>query len=383
MDFELTTEQRLLRDSVRRLVQDKVVPQAHGWDASGTFPRAMVDELAALGLLGISVDPAYGGGGMGAQETALVIEELARGDGSLALTVASHNGLATGHLEAAGTPAQKERYLRPLAAGKMLGAWALTEPDSGSDASALRTTAVRQADGAWALQGSKMFITQGTVCDVCIVLAVTDRKAGKRGISAFLLERDTPGFGRTLLRGKLGMRSSDTASLSFDGVLLPDSQRLGEAGRGFSDALQTLDKGRITLGALALGLGLGAMAAARTYALQRQQFGRPIADFQAIQWKLADMSTRLEAARLLVYRAAILCDSGRPFSQEAAMAKLFASEAAMFATEEAVQIHGGYGYLSEFAVERHYRDAKLCTIGEGTSEVQRLIIARHIAKSSV
>ena len=381
MDFELNAEQAMLRDMVRRFVQDKVVPHARDWDRTATFPRATVKELGHMGLLGICVDPAYGGGGLGAVACAVVIEELARGDGSLALTVASHNGLATGHLQAAGTAAQKERYLRPLAQGEMLGAWALTEPDSGSDAAAMRTTAVRDGD-RWTLRGSKVFITQGNVADVCVVLAVTDRAKRTRGVTAFLVEPQMPGWQRQPQHGKLGMRASDTASLSFDGLQVEDSQRLGEPGNGFIDALQTLDRGRITLGALAVGLGWGALQAARTYALQRQQFGRPIADYQAIQWKLADMATRLDAARLLVYRAAMLSDSGRPFTKEAAMAKLFASEAAMLATEEAVQIHGGYGYIDEFVVERHWRDAKLCTIGEGTSEVQRLIISRRLLQQA-
>ncbi len=380
MDFELSPTQAQLRDSMRRFVQEKVTPAARGWDRSGSFPRAAVDELAALGALGISVDPAYGGSGLGAMETAVVVEELARGDGSLALTVASHNGLATGHLQAAGSAAQKERYLRPLAAGEMLGAWALTEPDSGSDAAALRTTATREGD-TWHLQGSKIFITQGCVADVCIVLACTDRAKKTRGITAFLVEQKTPGFSSRPLTGKLGMRASDTASLTFDAVALDDAQRLGEVGNGFVDALKTLDKGRITLGALSVGLGTAALAAARTYALQRRQFGKAVAEFQAIQWKLADMATELDAARLLTYRAALLCDAGKPFSKEASMAKLFASEAAMRATEEAVQIHGGYGYIDEFPVERFYRDAKLCTIGEGTSEIQRLILARHLQKA--
>lgn len=379
MDFELSADQVMLRDTLRRFVTDKVVPNARAWDREARFPHETVRELAHMGMLGVCVDTQYDGAGLGALEMALVVEEVARGDGSLALTVASHNGLCSGHIRLAGNPAQKERYLKPLARGEKLGAWALTEPGSGSDAAGMNTTAVRRGD-EWELNGSKIFITQGTVGDTFVVLAATDRKLGTRGITAFIVEKGAHGFGQQPLKDKLGMRSSDTAILSFDHVKVPDSQRLGEVNHGFINTLQILDRGRITIGALSVGLAAGALEAARKYAVERKQFGKPIAEFQAIQWKLADMATELEAARLLVWRAAWLCDHGQPFGKEASIAKLFASEAAMRATDEAVQVHGGYGYTSEFPVERFLRDAKLCTIGEGTSEVQRMVIARHLLK---
>lgn len=380
MDFELSADQVMLQSTVRRFVADHVQSQARAWDQSEKFPREVVSKLGEMGMLGISTDPKYDGAGLGALETSIVVEEVARGDGSLALTVASHNGLCSGHIRLAGTPAQKERYLKPLAHGHKLGAWALTEPGSGSDAAGMLTTAVRQGDH-WVINGSKIFITQGTVGEIFVVLAATDKTQGTRGVTAFVVEKGAAGFGQQPLKGKLGMRSSDTAVLSFDNVKVPDSQRLGEEGQGFIHTLQILDRGRITIGALSLGLGTAALLAARDYANVRKQFGKPIAEFQGIQWKLADMATELEAARLLVHKAAWLCDHGKPFTKEASIAKLFASEAALRACDEAVQIHGGYGYTNEFPVERYLRDAKLCTIGEGTSEVQRMVIARNLLKA--
>jgi alkylation response protein AidB-like acyl-CoA dehydrogenase len=379
VNFELKPEQIMLRDMVRRFVADKIIPQARAWDKAETFPKDVMRELGAMGLLGIAVPTSLGGAGLGALETALVVEELARGDGSVALTVASHNGLATGHINLAGTEAQKEAYVRPLALGHKLGAWALTEPNSGSDAARMATTATRDGSG-WRLNGAKIFITQGTVGDIFVVLAATDRSLGTKGITAFIVERDAPGFGQSPLKDKMGMRGSDTAVLSFDNVYVDDAQRLGALHAGFKDTLKILDRGRITIAALSVGLGRGALEESRRYSLQREQFGRPIADFQAIQWKLADMATELDAARLLTWRAAWSCDTGRPFGKEASIAKLFASESGLRAADEAVQIHGGYGYTAEFPVERYLRDAKLCTIGEGTSEVQRLVIARAILK---
>jgi alkylation response protein AidB-like acyl-CoA dehydrogenase len=379
MHFELGPEQQMLRDMVRRFVADKVIPHARSWDKAETFPLQLVRELGQMGLLGICIPTALGGAGLGALEAALVVEELARGDGSLALTVASHNGLCAGHIFLAGTPEQKERYVRPLAAGDKLGAWALTEPNSGSDAAHMATNAVRDGEG-WRLNGSKIFITQGTVGDIYVVLAATDRAAGTRGITAFIVERDAPGFGQAPLKDKMGMRGSDTAELSFDQVYVPDSQRLGALNQGFTDTLKILDRGRISIAALSVGLGRAALEESRRYSQQRQQFGKPIAEFQAIQWKLADMATEVDAARLLTWRAAWLCDKQLPFATQASIAKLFASEAGLRAADEAVQIHGGYGYTAEFPVERNLRDAKLCTIGEGTSEVQRIVIARGILR---
>jgi len=377
MNFELSEEQLLLQDSVRRFVNERVKPNARVWDREESFPMDVVSELAEMGLMGVMVAEEHGGAGLGAPEMAIVVEELGKGDGSLALTVASHNGLCSSHIRMFGSDQQKQTFLPALASGEKLGAWALTEPNSGSDAGGMLTTAVRDG-GDWVLNGSKIFITQGTVGGTYVVLASTDKSKGNHGITAFILDGDTPGFSKQPLKEKLGMRSSDTAVLTFEDVRVSDSRRLGEVGKGFVNTCQILDRGRITIGALALGLGVGAMEAARDYALEREQFGRPIAKFQAIQWKLADMATELDAARLLIHRAAYLCEQGRPFTKEASMCKLFASEAAMRATDEAIQIHGGYGYTAEFSVERLYRDAKLCTIGEGTSEVQRIVIARQL-----
>jgi len=379
MDFTLTADQKILQESVRRFINDKVVPNARAWDREERFPHEVVKELAEMGIMGVTASVEHDGAGLGMAEMALITEEVARGDGALALTVASHNGLCSSHIRLFGNDAQKEKYLKPLARGEKLGAWGLTEPGSGSDAAGLLTTAVRQDDG-WHLNGSKIFITQGSVGDVFVVLAATDKSKGTRGVTAFILEKGMAGFSQKPMKEKLGMRASDTAILDFDDVVVPFDNQLGELGEGFVDTLQILDRGRITIGAMSVGIGVGALQAGARYATERQQFGKPIGEFQAIQWKLADMQTELDAARLLVQRAAYLCDAGRPFSKEAAMAKLFASEAAMRAADEALQIHGGYGYTAEFPVERFYRDAKLGTIGEGTSEIQRLVISRHILR---
>jgi alkylation response protein AidB-like acyl-CoA dehydrogenase len=293
--------------------------------------------------------------------------------------VASHNGLGQGHLLRFGTEAQRRRWLPPLARGERLAAWALTEPGSGSDAAALATTAVRRGD-RWVLSGTKTFITQGSVGDTFVVLALTSPGRRQHGITAFVVEKGTPGFSQRPIKDKLGMRASDTAELVLDGVEVGDDQRLGEVDHGFLDTLQILDRGRVTIGALAAGLHRGALEASRAYALERRTFGRPIAEHQAIAFMLADMATELDAAWLLVQRAAALCDAGRPFGREASQAKLFASEAAMRATGKAIQIHGGSGYTRDFPVERAFRDAKLCEIGEGTSEVQRMVISRDVLR---
>lgn len=381
MDFKLSEEQVLLKDTVRRFVNERVMPEARAWDRDEKFPLETVQEIAAMGLMGVRVDPKWEGSGLGCTELALVVEELARGDGSLALTVASHNGLCTGHINMFGNDAQQEKYVKDLAQGKKLGAWGLSEPGSGSDAVAMLTSAARDGDH-FVINGSKIFITQGTVGDVYVVLARTDKEKGPKGVSAFILEKGMEGFSQKPMKEKLGMRSSDTAILNFDEVRVPAENMIGLEGEGFIQALQILDRGRITIAALALGLGMGAFEASRRYAMERRQFGKPIAEFQAIQWKLANMAMELEASRLLTYRAAHLCDQGEDFSKAASMAKLFASEAAMRATDESIQVHGGYGYTAEFPVERYYRDAKLCTIGEGTSEIQRMVIARHILKDA-
>jgi alkylation response protein AidB-like acyl-CoA dehydrogenase len=379
MDFALPEELAEIQRTVRTFCEAEVKPRARAWDEAGTFPRDVVAKLGEMGLMGIAVPEELGGAGLGALAVAVVVEEVARHDGSLALTVASHNGLGTGHVLRFGTDAQRQRWIPPLASGEKLAAWALTEPGSGSDAAGMRTTAERRGD-AWVLNGSKTFITQGTVGDTFLVLAKTDAARKQHGITAFVLERGMPGFTQRAIHAKLGMRSSDTAELFLENVVVPDSHRVGEVNEGFLNTLQILDRGRITIGALAVGLARGALEEARAYAKEREAFGKPIADFQAIAFMLADMATETSAARLLVHRAAALCDAGKPFGKEASMAKLYASEAAMRATSKAIQIHGGYGYTRDFPVERYFRDAKLTEIGEGTSEVQRLVISREILR---
>ncbi len=379
MEFELPDDIQALKKTVRDFCEKRVKDKAREWDHSEKFPMEIVRELGQLGLMGIRIGEEYGGANMGALAVAVVVEEIARYDGSLALTVASHNGLGTSHIRLFGNEVQKQKYLPKLATGEWLGAWALTEPGSGSDSAGMKTTAVKKGD-AWVLNGSKMFITQGTVGDVFVVLAVTDATRRQKGISAFILEKGLKGFSQKSIHGKLGMRSSDTAELYLDHVEVADTQRLGEVNCGFLDTMKILDGGRITIGALSLGLGRGAIEESVKYAKDRQAFGSPIGDFQAIRWMIADMQTEMDAAKLLVYRSAALADAGKPYTREASMGKLFASEAATRACNKAVQIHGGYGYTREFPVERYLRDAKLCEIGEGTSEIQRSIIARDLLK---
>jgi len=379
MDFELPEEVVQIQRTVRDLCEAEVKPRAREWDEAERFPWEVVRQLGPLGIMGMTVPEELGGAGLGALAVAVVVEELARYDGSLALTVASHNGLGTGHILRFGTDAQRRKYLPPLARGERLAAWGLTEPGSGSDAAAMQTTAVRRGDG-WVLNGAKTFITQGTVGDTFVVLARTAPERRQHGITAFILEKGMKGFSQRPIHGKLGMRSSDTAELLLEDVEVPDAQRLGDVDQGFLNTLQILDRGRVTIGALAVGLARGALEESRAYAKERRTFGKPIAEHQAIAFMLADVATELSAARLLVHRAAALCDSGAPFGREASMAKLYASEAAMRATSRAIQIHGGYGYTKDFPVERYYRDAKLCEIGEGTSEVQRMVIARSVLR---
>lgn len=381
MDFELSDTHRQLRDMVRDFAEKEVRPHAIEWDKQERFPNELVPKLAELGLLGIRIPEEYGGAGMDTTSYAICVEELARVDGSLALTVASHNGLGTGHVLAFANEEQKRKYLPKAASGEMLAAWGLTEPGSGSDAAGMRTVAVRDGDD-WVITGTKMFITQGSVGGFCVVLAKTAPEKKQKGITAFIVDHGTPGFRASKHLEKLGMRSSDTVELSFENVRVPDSQRLGDVDRGFIDTLQILDKGRISIAALALGLGRGALELAIAYSKDRKQFDKPISDFQAIQWMIADSKMELDAAALLTYRAAWLADQGKPFSREASMAKLYASEAATRVCNRAVQIHGGYGYTREYQVERHLRDAKLCEIGEGTSEVQRMVISRHVLGGS-
>jgi len=378
MDFDLREDHRLLRHSVREFARAEIAPHAQRWDKEERFPDELVPKLAKMGLLGIRIPEEYGGSGMDMQAYAICVEEVARADGSTALTVASHNGLGTGHLLTFGSEEQKRKYLPKAASGQWLAAWALTEPGCGSDAAALRTTARRDGDG-WILDGTKTFITQGSVGGFCVLLARTGRAESKQqGITAFVVDRGTAGFTASKHLLKLGCRSSDTAEISFENVRVPDSARVGAEGHGFVDTMQILDRGRISIAAMAIGLGYGALDRAVEYAKQRTAFGKAISEFQAIQWMLADAKAELDAAALLTHRAAWLADRGEPFTREAAMAKLFASEAATRACNGSVQIHGGYGYVREFDVERYLRDAKLCEIGEGTSEVQRMVIAKHL-----
>jgi alkylation response protein AidB-like acyl-CoA dehydrogenase len=377
MDFRLTEEQQLLRQTVREFAEREIGPHVREWDESQHFPRELVPAMAALGLMGIQFPESWGGAGMSAIDYCLCIEELARVDPSVSLSVAAHNGLCTAHLYMFGSEAQKRRYVVPLARGEQIGAWGLTEPGAGSDAANMRTVAVREGDG-WVLDGSKAFITHGSVGDVMVVMAVTDRSRGPKGISAFVVEQGTPGMAAGRKEDKLGMRASDTSEVVFSQCRVGADALVGEEGQGYINALQVLDAGRIGIAALSVGLAQGAFEAARDYAMERRQFGQPFASFQAIQWKLADNATRIEAARLLTYRAAHLKDQGRRTSLESSMAKLYASEIAVRAAEDAVQIFGGYGFVKDYPAEKYFRDVKLTTIGEGTSEIQRLVIARQL-----
>jgi alkylation response protein AidB-like acyl-CoA dehydrogenase len=380
MDFDLNHTQLKLVEMVRDFCLREVKPHAMEWDRDERFPREVVSQLGELGLLGMTVPEELGGSELDAVSISAVIEEVARWDGSLALTVASHNGLGTSHLLRFGSDDLRRRYIPDIASGRKLAAWGLTEPGSGSDAAGMRSTAVRKNNG-WLLNGSKMFITQGSVGDVFVVLALSEPDRRQKGVTAFLLEKGLKGFTQRPLHGKLGMRSSDTAELVMEDVFVEDWRRIGEVNAGFIDTLKILDKGRITIGALAVGLGRGALEESVAYSQERKAFGKPIGEFQALRWMMADMATELDAARLLVRRAAHLADQGKPYTSEAAMAKLFASEAASRAAAHGVQIHGGYGFTREFLVERIYRDVKLCTIGEGTSEIQRLVIARDLLRA--
>jgi alkylation response protein AidB-like acyl-CoA dehydrogenase len=378
MHFEFSEQHELLRKSVREFARAEIAPFAQRWDKEERFPNELVPKLAGMGLLGIRIPEEYGGSGMDTTSYAICVEEVARVDGSTALTVASHNGLGTGHILAFGDEEQKRRYLPKASSGEWLAAWALTEPGSGSDSASLLTTARRDGTG-WVINGTKMFITQGSVGGFCVVLARTNPNVPKqRGITAFIVEQGTPGFTTSKHLVKLGCRSSDTAELTFEDVRVGDGQRLGELDQAFRDTMKILDRGRISIAAMALGLGYGALDMAVAYAKERKAFGKSISEFQAIQWMLADSKVELDAAALLTYRAAWLCDQGRRYTQEASMAKLYASEAATRACNRSLQVHGGYGYTREFNVERHLRDAKICEIGEGTSEVQRMVIAKHL-----
>ena len=377
MDFGYTLEQQHLRKTVRAFCEAEIRPHVMEWDESQTFPDQVFRKLGELGVLGAVFPEELGGSGYSYVDYSLVIEELARVDPSVALCVAAHVSLCMNHIYLAGSEEQKQRYLPKLASGEWIGSWALTEPESGSDAGGTHTRAVRDGD-CWVINGSKTFTTNGQVADVCVVMAVTDRAASSHGISAFLVEKGTPGFRPGKKENKLGMRCSPTNEMILTDCHVAASQLCGRQGEGFVDALRVLDGGRISIAALAVGIAQGAYEAALRYSKQRKQFGRFISEFQAIQHKLADMATDIDASRLLTQRAAWMKDSGQNVNKESAMAKLFASETAVRVADEAVQVHGGYGFLKDYPVEKFYRDVKLCTIGEGTSEIQRLVIARQL-----
>jgi hypothetical protein len=379
VDFRLDEEQLQLKKSVREFAEREIAPHVMKWDEAGEFPLATIKELGKLGLMGMIFPPEYGGAGMGYIEYATAIEELSRVDGSVGISVAAHTSLCSNHIFIAGTEEQKKKYLSKLATGEFIGAWGLTEPSAGSDAGSARMTAVRKRR-SWVLNGTKTFCTNGHYADVLVVLAVTDRASHTHGLSAFIVEKDTRGFRAGKKENKLGLRASDTAELVFEDCEVPAENLLGQEGGGFSDAMRVLDGGRISIAALGLGMAVGAFEAALKYSKQREQFGKAISEFQAIQWKLADMATEIEAGRLLTFRAAAMKDAGLKTTLESSMAKLYTSEVAVRCANEGVQIHGGYGFIKDYPAEKFYRDVKLCTIGEGTSEIQRLVIARQLLK---
>jgi alkylation response protein AidB-like acyl-CoA dehydrogenase len=378
--FGLTEEQKQLQSAVRAFAEGEIAPHVSEWDEKSEFPHEVVKKLGEMGLLGVIFPESLGGAGMGYVEYVLAIEELSRVDGSVGIIVAAHNSLCTNHIMLAGNEEQRKRWIPKLASGQWLGAWGLTEPGSGSDAAGARTTAVRRSD-CWVLNGSKTFITNGGHANCAVVLAVTDREKGTKGISAFVVEKGTKGFRPGRKENKLGLRASDTSELIFEDCEIPAENLIGKEGEGFKDAMRVLDGGRISIAALSLGMARGALDAAMKYAQERRQFGKAISEFQAIQFKLADMATELDAAWLLTMRAAQMKDDGKKVTLESAMAKLYASEAACRICDEGVQIHGGYGFIKDYPAEKFYRDVRLCPIGEGTSEIQRMVIARELLGS--
>ena len=381
MDFDYTPEQIHLRKTVRQFAEAEIAPHVLEWDEDQIFPLEAIKKAGELGYLGAIFPEELGGAGFGYVEYSIIVEELSRVDPSVGLIVAAHNSLCTNHIFVAGSDEQRRKYIPKLAAGEWIGSWALTETESGSDAAGTRTKAVKDGP-CWVLNGSKIFTTNAPYADVCVAMAVTDRGASQHGISAFILEKGIPGFHIGKKENKLGMRASATGELVFTDCRVPESQLLGKRGEGFIDSLRILDGGRISIAALSVGTAQGAYDAALKYSKQRKQFGRFISEFQTIQNKLADMATEIDAARLLTYRAGWMKDHGQRVTKESSMAKLFASEVAVRVTNEAVQIHGGNGFIKDYPVEKFYRDVKLCTIGEGTSEIQRLVIARQLLKSS-
>jgi alkylation response protein AidB-like acyl-CoA dehydrogenase len=379
LDFQLTEEQLHLKKSIREFAEREVLPHVMKWDEHGQFPLEVVKELGKMGVMGMIFPPELGGAGLGYVEYVIAIEELSRVDGSVGIIVAAHNSLCSNHIYLAGNAEQKKKYIPKLATAEHIGAWGLTEPNSGSDAGGARMNGVRQKNG-WVLNGTKTFITNGSYADVAVVIAVTDKTAHTHGLSAFVVEKGAKGFRPGKKENKLGLRASDTAELIFEDCWVPEDALLGKEGDGFIDAMRVLDGGRISIAALGLGMAQGAYEAALEYSQQRKQFGKAISEFQAIQWKLADMATEIDAARLLTMRAASMKDAGMKTTLESSMAKLYTSEVAVRCANEGVQIHGGYGFIKDYPAEKFYRDVKLCTIGEGTSEIQRLVIARQLLK---
>jgi alkylation response protein AidB-like acyl-CoA dehydrogenase len=377
LDFSLSEEQQLLQQTVRDFAQAEIAPHAREWDEKQAFPREIFTKLGALGLMGAVWPTEYGGAGLSTLDYAIVMEEVSRADAGVALSLAAHNSLCSGHIFLAGNEEQKKKYLTPLAKGDKVGCWGLTENSAGSDAGGTKTVAVKDGDH-WVLNGSKTFITNASVADTAVVMAVTDKSKGKKGISAFVVERGTPGFRPGKKEDKLGVRSSDTSELVLEDCRVPAANLLGQEGHGFVDTLRILDRGRIGIAAWSLGIAQASLETSMSYAQGRRQFGHAIAEFQAIQFKIADMAVKVDAARLLTWRAAQLRDSGQEHTTQSSMAKLYASEIAVEVALDAVQIHGGYGFLKDYPVERYLRDSKLGTIGEGTSEVQRLVIAREL-----
>ena len=377
MKFAYRDDQLLVRDTIRAFVRSRIVPNADRWNEAGKFPMELLPELAALGLTGLAVPQEYGGAGLDAVTIAMLMEEFGAGDGSIGLTIAAHNSLCIGHLLIAASDEQKKRWLPPLARGEYLGCWALTEPASGSDALNAQSRGRRDGDG-YVIDGTKQFITNASVAGFAVVMA----GAGDRKLTAFGVMRGTPGFAAGKPEEKMGLHASDTAPLLLQGCRVPERDRIGRDGEAFDDVKKVLDRGRIGIGALAIGLGRASLEVAIRYAKERTQFGRAITEFQMIQWKLARARTELDAARLLVHRAAAFADAGRPFTDAASKAKLFASQAGTRAADASLQVLGGYGYLRDFPVERHLRDVRLMEIGEGTSEVQRIVIARDLLRAS-
>jgi alkylation response protein AidB-like acyl-CoA dehydrogenase len=379
LDFQLSDEQQHLKKSVREFAEREIRHNVMKWDEACEFPLATIKELGKLGMLGTVFPTELAGAGMGYVEYVIAIEELSRVDGSVGIIVAAHTSLCSNHIFLAGDEAQKKKYVSKLATGEFIGAWGLTEPSAGSDAGSARMAAKRRGK-EWVLNGTKTFCTNGHYADVMVVIAVTDRAAKTHGLSAFIVEKDTKGFRPGKKENKLGLRASDTAEMIFEDCVIPAENLLGKEGDGFIDAMRVLDGGRISIAALSLGMAQGAYEAALNYSKERKQFGKAIGEFQAIQWKLADMATEIDAARLLTMRAASMKDAGMKTTLESSMAKLYASEVAVRCANEGVQIHGGYGFIKDYPAEKYYRDVKLCTIGEGTSEIQRLVIARQLLK---